>query len=177
MRRKAVGKKNLIMRIACILLVMVMITTQLLCGIYARFTTESSGHDSTRVAEFNITHEGTIFDTVETAITPGVTQGVDLTITNKSEVAMEYTLTVKNVTGNIEPLKFTLNTEEGSITPVPTESHENGISINSARQIPGEHTDKYILNIIWEPSDEEDALARIGMVDYITISVTATQID
>ena len=89
---------------------------------------------------------------------------------------MEYTLTVTNVTGNLAPLKFTLNPVSGTNTPSVTfEKYENGISINSARQIPGEHTDKYSLNIVWEPGEND--LEFIGMVDYITVSVTATQID
>lgn len=92
---------------------------------------------------------------------------------------MEYTLKVTNVTGNLPSLKFKLDPVDGvDDAPVTTESHENGVSISSARQIPGDHTDKYTLNVEWEPSTkEEDDLALMGMVDYITVSVTATQID
>jgi len=177
MKKERDKKLNILMYTVAILLCATLFSTYLVGGLYARYTTNMNDSDSANVAAFNIKQEGTIFDTIETTITPGATQSVNLTITNKSEVAMEYTLTVKNVTGNIEPLKFVLKSADGSISPVPTESHKNGISINSVQQIPGEHTDDYILNIVWEPSDEEDALARIGMVDYITVSVTATQID
>ncbi len=178
MQQMAEKNKNLILRIACILLVMVMLTTQLLCRIYASFATEDSSGDGARVAAFSITQEGTIFRTIEADVIPGTIQVAELTITNKSEVAMEYTLTVTNETRNLEPLKFKLNSADGTATPVSTESYENGISKCGVSQIPGEHTDKYILNIVWEPSaNEDDDLALIGMVDYITVSVTATQMD
>ena len=171
-------KVNILMCIVAVLLCATLFSMHLTGGLYARYTASMSGSDSARVAAFNITQEGTIFQTVEANVTPGTTQSAELTITNKSEVAMEYTLTVTNVTGNLAPLKFTLNPADENTSPVTTESYENGISINSACQMPGEHTDKYTLNIVWEPSDnEEDDLALIGMVDYITVSVTATQID
>ncbi len=178
MRRERNGKVNILMCTVAVLLCATLFSMHLVSGLYARYTTRAGGSDGARVAAFRITQEGTIFQTVEANVTPGTTQSAELTITNGSETAMEYTLTVTNVTGNLTPLKFTLNRADENTSPVTTESYENGISINSACQIPGEHTDKYTLNIVWEPSDnEEDDLALIGMVDYITISVTAAQID
>ncbi len=148
-------------------------------GLYARYTASTSGSDGARVAAFRITQEGTIFETVKAEVTPGTTQSAELTITNKSEVAMEYTLTVTNVTGNITPLKFRLSPADDTTPRITTQKHENGISISSARQIPGDHTDKYNLEIVWEQdhNDLEKDLDFIGMVDYITVSVTAAQID
>ncbi len=170
-------KANILMCTAAVLLCATLFSMHFVGGLYARYTTSASGSDSARVAAFSITQEGTIFNNIEANVTPGETQSVTLTIKNNSEVAMEYTLTVTNVTGNITPLKFKLTPTEGAPS-VTTESYENGISINSAGQIPGEHTDKYTLNIVWEPSEkEEDDLALIGMVDYITVSVTAAQVD
>ncbi len=170
-------KVNILMCIVAVLLCATLFSMHLVGGLYAKYTTSISDSDSVRVAAFSITQEGTIFQTIKADVKPGTTQSAELTIENNSEVAIEYTITVTNVTGNLAPLKFTLSAD-GDTPQVTAESHENGISINSARRIPGEHTDKYTLNIVWEPSDnEEDDLALIGMVDYITISVTATQID
>jgi hypothetical protein len=177
MGKERIVKVNILMCILALLLCATLFSMHLVGGLYARYTTSITSSDGVRVAAFSITQEGTIFETIKADVTPGTTQSAELVITNKSEVAMEYTLTVKNVTGNLTPLKFTLSAD-GDTPPVTTESYENGISINSACQIPGEHTDKYALNIVWEPSDnEEDDLALIGMVDYITVSVTASQID
>lgn len=170
-------KVDILMCVVAVLLCATLFSMHLVGGLYARYTTSISGSDSARVAAFSIKQEGTIFQNIEAKVTPGTTQSVDLTITNDSEVAMEYTLTVTNVTGNLTPLKFKLAPADGTPS-VTTESYENGVSINSARQIPGKHTDKYNLSIVWEQStNEEDDLALMGMVDYITVSITATQID
>lgn len=176
--RKRNAKVNILMCTVSVLLCATLFSMHLVGGLYAKYTANANSSEGARVAAFSITQEGTIFQTVEANVTPGTTQSAELTITNKSEVAMEYTLTVTNVTGNLTPLKFSLNRADENTPSVTTEKYENGISITSARQIAGDHTDKYTLNIVWEPSaNEADDLALIGMVDYITVSVTATQID
>jgi len=177
MRKERNAKVNILLCAVAALLCATLFSMHFVGNMYAQYATSASGSDRARVASFNITQEGTIFETIEENIKPGTTQIANLVITNESEVAMEYTLTVTNVTGNL-PLKFTLNKADETTPPVTTESYEKGISINSACQIPGKYTDKYTLNIIWTPTDnEKDGFALIGMVDYITISVTATQID
>lgn len=177
MGKKRNAKVNILMCTVAVLLCATLFSMHLVGGLYARYTTSTSSSDSVRVAVFKINQEGTIFQTIETNVTPGTTQSAELTIKNESEVAIEYTLTVTNVTGNLKPLKFTLSAD-GDTPEVIDASYENGISINSVHQIPGKHTDTYTLNIVWEKSEnEEEDLALIGMVDYITISVTATQID
>lgn len=171
-------KVNILMCTAAVLLCATLFSMHLVGGLYAKYTTSTSNSDSARVAAFKITQSGTIFNEIKAEIMPGETQIAELTIENASEVAMEYTLKVTNVTGNITPLKFKLSPADAVTPTVKTESYEKGISINSACQMPGDHTDKYVLEIVWEPSDrEEDDLALIGMVDYITVSVTAAQID
>lgn len=171
-------KVDILMCTVAVLLCATLFSMHLAGGLYARYTTSISSSDSARVAAFNIQQEGTIFKNFEAKVAPRTTQSVDLTITNKSEVAMEYTLKVTNVTGNLPSLKFTLKPADKNTPSAMLNSHENGVSISSARQIPGDHTDKYTLNVDWEQSEnEEDDLALIGMVDYITVSVTATQID
>ncbi len=177
MRKERNAKVNILMCTVAVLLCATLFSMHIVGGLYARYTKSTSGSNNARVAAFNITQEGTIFEAFEADIIPGETQSAELIIANKSEAAMEYTLTVTNVTGNLEPLKFTLYSVDGTITPVSSESYENGISKYGVTQIPGEHTDKYRLNIIWEPSDKEKALESMGMVDYITVSVTATQVD
>lgn len=179
-KRHANVKVNIFMCLAAVLLCLTLFSMHLVGGLWAKYTASVSSSDGARVAAFHIKQTGTIFEQITADVTPGKTQTVGLTIENRSEVAMEYTLKVTNVTNNITPLKFTLKPADDSTnTPaVTTESHENGISISSARQLPGEHTDKYSLNIVWEPSQNEaEDLALIGMVDYITVSVTASQID
>lgn len=177
MEKERNAKGNILMYTAAVILCVTLLSMHLAGGLYARYTTGKGDSNSAKVAAFNIEQEGTIFETIEAGVTPGTTKSAELIITNNSEVAVEYTLTVTNVTGTL-PLKFKLGPADGNQPSVAAESYENGISIDSARQIPGNHTDKYTLDIVWEPDANEEAdLALIGMVDYITVSVTATQID
>jgi len=191
MGKRRHAKVNVLMCAVAVLLCATLYSTHLVGGLYARYTVSGNGGDHARVAAFNIEQTGTIFETLDATVTPGTTQSAELTINNKSEVAVAYTLTVTNVTKNL-PLKFTLTPTESSSAgdtnadganankapEFTSEKHENGVSTSSATQIPGEHSDRYTLNIVWDASENsEDDLARMGMVDYITIAVTATQID
>lgn len=176
MEKERKAKENILMFTAAVILCATLLSMHLVGGLYAKYTTRKSDNDSARVAAFNIKQEGTIFETIKADVTPGTTKSVELIITNKSEVAAEYTLTATNMTGTL-PLKFKL-ASKGNTPDATVDSHEDDISTSSARQIPGEHTDEYTLDIDWEPSEnEEDDLALMGMVDYITVSVTVTQID
>lgn len=181
MRKERSVKMNILMGIAMILLCVTLFSMCLVSNMYAKYTESIDNSDSARIAKFSITPGGEFFENLKAEAIPGETQNVTLIIENKSEVAVEYTLTVTNVTRNL-PLKFTLTPDpaDGDAPPATLDSYEEdkGISISSARQEPGEHTDKYKLKIIWDKSkNSEDDLALMGMVDYITVSVKATQID
>ncbi len=179
MKKERSKKKNISMYLLALLLCATLFSMPVVGSIYARYTTSKNSSGNVKVVAFNITQEGTIFNSIETKVAPGTTQSATLKITNKSEGAIKYTLTVKNVTGNIPQLKFTLKPANVNTPSVEAESYENGISINSAvRRTIGDYTDEYYLNIVWEASSSEEAdLALMGMVDYITISVTATQVE
>ncbi len=155
----------------------IILSMQLVGSAYARYKTKVSNSDNARVARFNITQSGTIFDTIEASIAD-TTNEVTLEITNDSEVTVEYSVTITNVTGNIpmEFMKFELIAKDGSV-PFTSEKKENGTTILSACRMPGNYTDSYTLRITWNLSTTEEALNYMGMVDYITVSVTATQVD
>jgi len=179
MRKKRQTKVNVLLCTVAVLLCATLYSTHLVGGLYARYTTSGSSNDSARVAAFNIEQEGTIFQTVQADIKPGDTaaQNVDLTINNKSEVAVECKIAIESVTGNLPSVELKLVPEAN--TPVVTsESDGSGASISTAQIAAGE-TAKYNLKITWTPNEEnpEDDLAYMGMVDYVTIAVTATQID
>ncbi len=155
---------------------MALILTTTLMGAYASYTSTKSNDDNANVAQFSITEEGTIFQTFETYVMPDTQESLSLIIKNKSGTAVDYTLTVTNVSGNIKPLRFALIAQEGT-SPVTSQSYENGVSTFSVQNVAArDHTDNYTLKMVWNPSAEgEDYdLSFIGMVDYITISVTTT---
>ncbi len=174
-------KMNIFILSMIVLLCASFFSGPLIGAVYARYKSAIDGNDNARVAEFNITQEGTIFETIKVNITPNTEESVVLTIKNKSEVAVEYILKITNVTGNLTPLRFKLIAGDSTTAPVISEKYENGVSTLSAKRKVGEYreyTDTYTLKFVWDASDnEEDDLKLIGMVDYITISVTATQVN
>ena len=48
-------KKNVMMRLACFLLVAVLISTSAISGTYAKYVTEGSSKDTARVAKWGVT--------------------------------------------------------------------------------------------------------------------------
>ncbi len=167
--RKNKIKMNIPIRIAALLLCLTLFSTYLVTGLFARYTTSAQGSDNARVAKFSIEGSGTLLQPIVADLIPGKTQSETLILENKSETAVEYTITVTNVYGNL-PLEFTLTGGSANSTV-----HEKGVSTITDQLLPGNHEDTYTLEINWPASTED--LDLIGMVDYVTVTVTAAQID
>ena len=113
-------KKNVMMRLACFLLVAVLISTSAISGTYAKYVTEASGSDKARVAKWGVevTAQGSsMFNNEYTNTTNGLTVKSEeddvkvvapgtnsteaggaavFTISGKPEVATVVTVDVKN---------------------------------------------------------------------------------
>lgn len=166
--RKSKASINIPIRVAAVLLCLTLFSTYLVSGLFARYATSAQSSDHARVAKFSITGSGSLSQPIAASLIPGETTAATLIIQNDSEVAVEYTVTITNVTNNL-PLHFRLE-KEGASPTVQT----NGTALTD-QQIPGSHTDKYTLFIDWDAADNDPAW--MGMVDYITVTVTAAQID
>ena len=167
-------QKNIPIRVAAVLFCLTLLSMYLVTGLFARYTTSVQSSDQARVAAFSIQGGDALSKTIEAEIVPGTFQEVSIVINNKSEVAVEYMVKIAKKTDN---LPLTLKVEKAGNSPDPTfieNDAENGIAF-TAQQIPGDHTDAYTLIINW-PLGTND-LALMGMVDHITVTVTATQID
>lgn len=166
-------KKNITMYLACILLCLVLITTYMTSGLYARYVYEESFDDNARVAKFDITdsvENKTIpIDIVPDDYTDGTKKGqqvLTINVTNSSEVAAKYSLSVVNQTNNIQGLTFKLYNASGTEQVLPaleaTLPPEDGV------------THIYDLYVQWS---HEDALDYMGMVDLVEFKFRAEQID
>ncbi len=176
------AKRNIPIRVAAVLFCLTLLSTYLVTGLFARYTSSAESSDHARVAKFSIRgglKDGAVLSqSIEASLAPGGTQPATIIIENNSEVAVEYTITVKNETNNL-PLSFRM--EKGGSSPDVT---RDGATF-TAQQLPGDHTDKYTLYIEWpkpegdgkEQENREKELSRMGMVDHITVTVTAAQID
>ncbi len=161
-------KMNIPICVAAVLFCLTLVSTYFVSGLFARYAASDESSDSARVAKFSIEGSGIISQPIEEEVIPGKTVTKELIIENNSEVAVEYTIEVTNVTKNL-PLQF-------SMKKVVDASGEQEINIPFTEQkLPGSHTDSYTLHINWPGS--ADDITRTGMVDYITVKVTAIQID
>ncbi len=165
---KSKPKGNILNRVAAVLFCLTLFSTYLVAGLYARYTTSAQSDNNARVAKFSIVGEDALLQTIEADLIPGGSETAKLVIHNESEVAVEYTIAVTNETNNL-PLSFRME-KKGSSPAVAT----NGTTL-TAQQLPGSHTDNYELRINW--NEEKTDPAWMGKVDYITVAVTATQIN
>lgn len=149
-------------RIAGILLCLVLITTYMMTGLYARYTYSESMEDSARVARFDISEDGAYFsETLLLETVPGVVER-DIEVINKSEVAVSYKVKVENTTQNI-PYTFSVNGGTQSLDICEETCY---LQPNS--------TAKVTITATW---DEAEALKYMGMVDLIKLTIHAEQVD
>lgn len=172
--RKNKPKRNIPLCAAAVLYCLTVLTTYLVCGLYARYSTSGQTGDQARVAKFSVVGSCTLSQSIDHGFVPGDSIEVPIVIHNNSEVAVEYTMEV-TTEGNL-PLTFSM-TKSGASPDIEDESRTKF----TAQQLPGDHRDNYSLTIQWpEPANANDKardLKQMGMVDYITVTVTATQTD
>lgn len=155
---------NWIWYLAGILLCLVMLTTHLTSGLYARYTTSSAFEDSARVAVFEVSQKGTLMENgLQVSMAPSEDKDYTLIVNNKSEVDIRYYISLENKTKNL-PLTFTVES-----TPMNTADTVFQGEVGLGEQA------TYNLKITW-PAGEND-LARMGMVDLVLVKLTAEQID
>lgn len=180
---------NIPVRTIVMLICAALCLVALIAGLSAKFATSEPGGDGARVAKFSITGDCVLTNSVEASLVPGGSTTANLTIENKSEVAVEYTIEIANKTMNL-PLEFELEKElekkeDGSSTDSTFESVSGSDPskdhiVFTEQKIAGKHTtDNYRLTIKWPTKDEAKAadLERMGMVDHVAVTITAAQID
>lgn len=169
--RKKWNIHTFIPRLAAVLLMLVLVTTSMVTGRYARYTTSSSGSDSARVAAFKISQSVVQGETDMTAtvpmpeIKPGETVNYTVVVNMDTEVAVRNTITVSSLYGNL-PLQFKIG-ESG------TDGTQGGTYSQDCQ--PGEYQKTYEASVTWPAI--ENSVNYIGMVDLLTITVTSEQID
>lgn len=149
-------KVNKPMVVACILFYFTLVSVWMTSGLYAKYVSADSAEDSARVAKFEVTEDVTQFSKdLLIEISPGVLSQ-DIQIVNNSEVAIDYTITLKNTTNNV-PLTFTVD-------------NKNEMTFSMAAGA----TETHSMEVVFA---QENAQEYAGMVDMITISIVAEQLD
>ena len=155
-RRK---KPVILLRVAGILLILVILTTSIVSGRYARYVTMVSDGASARVARFRVEESGELLSTLSVSLSPTDTIQKTITVENASEVTIEYTVTVENLYENL-PLEYRLLSGDKETT--------------KAVLLPGQ-SGKLCLEIHWQDDKWQDDY--INMVDLLVVKLIATQVD
>ena len=162
---------TIVLRLAAVLLSLVLITTGMVSGRYARYVTSASGSDSARVAKFTVTQsilqgETDLAQTIPMPeIKPGDTVVINIVLEYDTEVAVRSTVDVQSLYSNL-PLTISVQ-EKGTLS--------SQSSNFSAEYRPGTFTKEYEAAITWVRGSND--VDYIGMVDLITITVTSEQVD
>ena len=167
-----IRKLNLIlMRAVAALLMMVLVTSGMVSGRFARYVTTATYEDGARVAKFNIIeNRGTLITDMRADIAPGTSTEM-ISVQNFSEVAVQFTIKVESLYDNI-PLKFQIL--DGTTSVAETKTANEDLTFTSTIGAEQE-TKTYTLNIIW-PIDETN-INYCGRVDLIQVTLDAVQID
>lgn len=167
MTRRARAKVNIPICAAAILLCLTMFSVHLTSGVYARYTTTASGSDSARVAKFEIEETGTVLSSgIEAALVPGEKVERTISVENKSEVIVKYSVSLTNETGNL-PLAISL-TKMGGVPGDGVDYDVLGI---------GELAE-YTVSLYWPDDKPEYCFPEyVGMIDQVRIKLTAEQMD
>ena len=168
--RKRTYRKHWTMRVAAVLLCLVLISTHMMSGLLAKYTTSSRMSDNARVAKFNVTESGSATQSINFAINPLDTQLSENTsriqyaieVANYSEVTMSYKISAYNATGNL-PLILVM------------EHHGNEANVTSGVLKPSAKTETLMLNILWEEGN--NIFTYNNKVDEIIVTVECEQID
>lgn len=182
---------TLLIRTAAVLFCLVMVTTYLTAGLYARYTAQSRSGDSARVAKFDVKALGEILPPALTGEEEPLEWIVDstgngeyqITVTNDSEVAVRYDVTV--VLEKDLPGYLTLELDKEAFTKVDERNHKKEAAGTLA---PGGASEEHTLTfeMDWAKFTKDAALTETTDGDIqvyrsetlpFTVKIRAEQID
>lgn len=161
----------ILMRVVAVLLVLVMVSTSVVSGRYARYTTTVTGSDSARVARFKVTENTTLLNTVSLYAIPGTTTVCPLEVENDSEVAIRYTVDVQHP-NTMKNFNLSYTIREVYKTDSVTYAEEKALPF----EIEIAPNTTVILQLLakWE-GDVDPSFA--GRVDAVSVTLKAVQVD
>lgn len=164
--------REVVLTSAAILLCLTLISSYLTAEMFARFAASDSGSDSARVATFNVSETGTLVGYFAAELIPGVPCVRDIVVKNNSEVAISYTITIRNESNNMD-MSFRFGTE-GDMHDMTLSA--DGHTCTSYLDALSEEQN-YKLEITWNSKGPETDLEYMGCVDLIKVTLIATQVD
>lgn len=183
-------KKNHMMRIASVLLVVILLTTCAISATFAKYTSTGKATATATVASWDVklnnqafsdTLTFNLFDTaakdsdgtsaetdvVAGKIAPGTTGSFALTLTNSSEVNAKYTISYTVNDGSF--LQFSIDNGTTWTTGAITGATDAALNMNGSATI----------NVLWKWEFGENVVdnENAGKTVTVTANVTASQVD
>ena len=162
---------SILMRTAAVLLMLVLVTSGMVSGRFARYVTTAEYSDSARVAKFHVVDNlnEAMKVNISADVYPGAPAEIPIEVTNHSEVAVRLDFMMENVTDNL-PLTFEVLSGGTALSHTGTDP----VTFTDT-MAPGFNASKeYTLKINWT-GDTSTELA--GRVDLIRIALKVTQVD
>ena len=172
MKNKRRSKVNIPMCAAAVILCLTLVSIHLTSGLYARYSTTSSGEDSARVAKFDVSAEISEDATISNANRSGE---YTISVHNNSEVAIEYRMILR-FTILPKGISAALDGEDGSVL-------ENAIKFETKNTLaPGESkTNHKLIFTVAEGEWTDISYGMSGIEDStalpFTVEIIAVQID
>lgn len=175
--------------ISLVLLCLVLITTALMNGLYARFSAEEKDASKAQAAAFVYTVSGTSSESwflgTEDVTKPGDSKASAFTVTNTSgttisEVSESVTMTVR-INGSM-PIKCTVKdskgnnvltldaTEEASL---PASRTSDAVTMNAGTAF----SENYVLTVEWPKDRNDAAYASVASGESVELVIDAVQLD
>lgn len=169
-------KEKFLIGFLTVLFYMTAATTWLTWNVYAKYTTSSSGGDGARVARFEVTEAGIATQVIAVELAPGETRSYEVSVTNKSETAIDYRITAVNQYNNL-PLTiemYELNGDGSSTNESESAKHVDMGKINANDMT--KH--RYQLRISWDKNTPGNSSPEYaGKADLLTVTLEAAQAD
>ncbi|MCQ2516242.1 MAG: hypothetical protein MJ094_05205 [Saccharofermentans sp.] len=165
----------LVYRVVAGLVCAVLITTSIVSGLFAKYTSTGSANDYSRVAKFDVLGEGVLTEPILISLAPS-DEGrfvADISVNSDCEVAVACSVTIDNQYQNIVPLQFELRQKSG-------DDYIDSDGVTTFTYDPASEDGAQYGLFLYVPEDEntpDSNLRYRGMVDYLIVNVTATQID
>ena len=175
-KKSSMGIGCVLIRIAAVLFCLVVVSTYLMSGLFARYVAKGTGSDSARVAGFEVQLSG-VMDGVEykvSALAPGT---IAITLNNQSEVAVSYKIRV-DAGSPAGGVKTTWLKADGTNDEVNTESGEK--KFNAVRYMPVGGTDTCTLTftaVDWTQITKEVSGKSAMLTQEFTVYVDVVQVD
>jgi len=173
----------ILIRIAAVLFCLVLISTSMMSGLYARYTVGAPSGDGAGVARFVFLDEG--LDVSPTPLLqelqPGAAETYSFTVTNQStdavsEVALSYEIVIHTTANLPITYKLTCETNGKGASAATVNAAAGVITWLGGRMNASEATEhRYTLTVSW-PSEKNDAKYAME-IDYALLSVQCEQID